>query len=122
MEKSSDDKQPLRTGLTTGACATACATAAAHYLLSSDDLSVSSHFPNPVSITLPKGKTVELCVAIEQANNTPHHASITVTTIKDAGDDPDVTHGATVFVELQLIQNVIEFAAAKGKGTATKQA
>lgn len=124
--ESSEDNQPLRTGLTTGACATACATAGAHYLLSSSTQhrqSESSLLPNPVSITLPKGKIVELNVTADftSRHGAEHDASVVVTTIKDAGDDPDVTHGATVFVVLSLLPVAdMVFAAAPGVGTVTK--
>ncbi len=116
----------LRTGLTTGSCATACCVAAAMNLLAEQS-------PDIVSITLPsrkdirhenlvEGKTVEL--SIEQYDVTD--TGVRVSTIKDAGDDPDVTHGATVFVELSLKNedkdkgNDVEFVAAQGVGTVTR--
>ncbi len=108
-QESSEDNKPLRTGLTTGTCATACAIAAAHYLLANTQLTVAS-------VTLPKGKTVELTVSIDAINQ-----NVVASTIKDAGDDPDATHGARVFVELTLRPNpTITFAAAKGVGTITR--
>ncbi len=75
----------LRPGWTTGACATAATTAAYTALLTGD-------FPDPVSITLPKGQTPAFALAVEEL--TPQGASAGV--VKDAGDDPDVTHGALV--------------------------
>ncbi|MGS2717421.1 cobalt-precorrin-5B (C(1))-methyltransferase [Eionea flava] len=124
--ESSEDNKPLRTGLTTGACATACATAGAHYLLSASAQHPQGNapqLPNPVSITLPKGKTVELNVAADftRRDGAKDDVSVVVTTVKDAGDDPDVTHGATVFVALRLLPAAdIVFAAAEGVGTVTK--
>ena len=59
--ESSENKQPLRTGLTTGTCATACAVAAAEYLFSSQRLPV-------VHVVLPKGKTVALTVSIDKTS------------------------------------------------------
>jgi cobalt-precorrin-5B (C1)-methyltransferase len=134
-KESSEDKQPLRTGLTTGTCATACAVAGAHYLLSASDECLPPHSrsdsapysPQQVSITLPKtksiGKTVEL--TIEQYHrclSTQGKPCVTTSTIKDAGDDPDATHGAAVFVELQLTSTRgITFVAAKGVGTVTRE-
>ena len=42
-------------------------------------------------------------------------------TIKDAGDDPDVTHGATVYVELRLTDEPgVRFKPAAGVGTVTR--
>lgn len=108
-QESSEGSKPLRTGLTTGTCATACVVAAAEYLL-------ANHQPNTISVTLPKGKTVELCVSIDMTE-----PSVIASTVKDAGDDPDVTHGARVFVELKLLpQKNISFSAAKGVGTVTR--
>jgi len=124
-KESSEEPQPLRTGLTTGTCATACCVAAAHYLLSrfkQDKRTSRENFsPKQVSITLPKGKTVELTIETYMTvlSDTVH--SVKTTTIKDAGDDPDATHGATVFVELSLQdESDISFSAAKGVGTVTR--
>ncbi len=109
-KESSEDNKPLRTGLTTGTCAAACAVAAAEYLL-------ANHALATVSVTLSKGKTVELTVSIDRKDPT-----IVVSTIKDAGDDPDVTHGARIYVELQLIEkNAVEFNALQGVGTITRE-
>jgi len=110
-QESSEKKVVLRTGLTTGSCATACCVSGAHYLFAG----VSSKF---AEITLPKGKSVKLDITDcqEVANG------VRVSTVKDAGDDPDVTHGATVFVELELTSvGGVEFKAASGVGTVTRK-
>lgn len=109
-KESSEQTVKLKTGLTTGSCATACCVAAAHYLLAKRTLT-------QVSITLPKGKQVDLPItALSKVG-----AACRAETIKDAGDDPDVTHGATVFVELSLSNTAgIQFKAAEGVGTVTK--
>jgi cobalt-precorrin-5B (C1)-methyltransferase len=105
-----EEPKPLRSGLTTGCCATACSIAAAHLLLGQKQSSI-------VSVTLPKGKIVELTITNYQC----HDSVVRTGTIKDAGDDPDVTHGAEVFVELKLLsQQGIIFKAAKGVGTVTR--
>lgn len=102
--------KPLRSGLTTGSCATACSIAAAHALLGNKDDCI-------VSITLPKGKIVELIIKSYQLNG----EVVRTSTIKDAGDDPDVTHGAEVFVELRLTsQTDIILKAGRGVGTVTR--
>ena len=75
----------LRRGWTTGACATAATKAALTALLTGD-------FPDPVEITLPKGETPGFALAREALTGDTAMAGI----IKDAGDDPDVTHGALV--------------------------
>ena len=106
-----EEPKPLRSGLTTGCCATACSIAAAHLLLGNKQSTV-------VSVTLPKGKIVELTIKSYQSRDSVVRAC----TIKDAGDDPDVTHGAEVFVELKLIpQSEIILIAGKGVGTVTRE-
>lgn len=109
-KESSEHSKNLKTGLTTGSCATACSVACAQFLLGEKTL-------DSVSIVLPKGKQVELQIrAIE-----PLGSGCRAETIKDAGDDPDVTHGATVFVELNLSKHSgITFKAASGVGVVTK--
>jgi cobalt-precorrin-5B (C1)-methyltransferase len=77
--------RPLKRGWTTGACATAAAKAACTALLTGD-------FPDPVEIELPSGQRVSFALAVVE--RTSGYATAGV--IKDAGDDPDVTHGALV--------------------------
>ena len=109
--ESGEQKTPLRSGLTTGCCATACSIAAANYLL-------SNRQSQKVNVTLPRGQRVQL--AIDDFAWQGQQCAV-VSTIKDAGDDPDVTHGARVFVELSLMDGPgIEFAAAKGVGIITR--
>ena len=108
--ESAEKKQVLRSGLTTGCCATACCVAGAQLLLNNTRCDC-------VSVTLPRGKTVEL--NLEQCVVT--HQTARVSTLKDAGDDPDITHGATVFVELCLTKKPgITFSAASGVGTVSR--
>ena len=108
--ESSETDQPLRNGLTTGSCATACCVAAVRALLANKQ-------PASVEITLPRGEVVNLDIIDYQ----PLENGIRTRTIKDAGDDPDATHGATLFVELRLMpESGIIFKAAKGVGTVTR--
>lgn len=111
--ESSEQKQELRSGLTTGCCATACCVAAAQALLATKQ-------PAKVEVLLPRGQLVELVIeSYQQLGDTEQ--GIRTATIKDAGDDPDVTHGATVFVELRLIaEKGVFFKPAKGVGTVTR--
>lgn len=104
-----EQPRPLRTGLTTGSCATACAVASAHLLLSNKSL-------NTVSITLPKGQTVELPICDSNLQD----GVATTATIKDAGDDPDVTHGARLWVSVRLQDAGITLKAGSGVGTVTR--
>jgi cobalt-precorrin-5B (C1)-methyltransferase len=102
---------PLRRGWTTGACATAAAKAAMTALL-------TGHFPDPVSIVLPKGEKPAFPLALESLERGSARAGI----IKDAGDDPDVTHGATIIAEVVFGApgSGIVFAAGEGVGTVTR--
>lgn len=101
----------LRNGWTTGACATAATKAAFTALL-------TRSFPDPVSITLPKGETPAFALAREGFEGESAYAGI----VKDAGDDPDVTHGATVIATVTRLPpgSGIRFVAGDGVGTVTK--
>ncbi|MCG7528354.1 cobalt-precorrin-5B (C(1))-methyltransferase [Streptomyces sp. OfavH-34-F] len=100
----------LRPGWTTGACATAAATAAYTALLSGD-------FPDPVTITLPRGETPAFALAVEELSGDRATAGV----VKDAGDDPDVTHGALVRVSVRALPPGagVVFRAGPGVGTVT---
>ncbi|NED16383.1 cobalt-precorrin-5B (C(1))-methyltransferase [Streptomyces sp. SID9124] len=100
----------LRPGWTTGACATAAATAAYTALLSGD-------FPDPVTITLPRGQTPAFALAVEELAGGRATAGV----VKDAGDDPDVTHGALVRVSVRALPagSGVVFRAGPGVGTVT---
>ncbi|MBX9469011.1 MAG: cobalt-precorrin-5B (C(1))-methyltransferase [Rhizobium sp.] len=102
---------PLRKGWTTGCCATAATKAAYTALL-------TGTFPDPVSITLPKGETPAFALAREGMDGESVFAGI----VKDAGDDPDVTHGATVVSTVTRLSpgSGIRFVAGDGVGTVTK--
>jgi cobalt-precorrin-5B (C1)-methyltransferase len=101
----------LRYGWTTGACATAATTAAYTALLTGD-------FPDPVEILLPKGQRPAFALTREEL--TPERATAAV--VKDAGDDPDVTHGAVIASTVQLGApgSGVVFRAGPGVGTVTK--
>ncbi len=111
-EETAEQKTKLRSGYTTGCCATATSLAAATLLL-------AEHRNLSTVIELPRGQVVSFDLkSCEQLNTTQARASI----IKDAGDDPDATHGATVFAEVHLSsQTGIRFHAAEGVGTVTKE-
>ena len=101
----------LKRGWTTGACATAATKAAYAALL-------TGAFPDPVTITLPKGEQPAFALARERLKAGQASAAI----VKDAGDDPDVTHLALVGVTLRRAaagQGVV-FRAGPGVGTVTK--
>jgi cobalt-precorrin-5B (C1)-methyltransferase len=85
-----EEDRPLRRGWTTGACATAAAKAACAAL-------VAGEFPDPVEITLPAGQRVGFALAQSELGDGAAMAGI----VKDAGDDPDVTHGALVIATVR---------------------
>ncbi|MEV5593281.1 cobalt-precorrin-5B (C(1))-methyltransferase [Streptomyces sp. NPDC052496] len=103
----------LRHGWTTGACATAATTAAYTALLTGD-------FPDPVRITLPKGQTPAFALAAEEMAEDRAVAMAAV--VKDAGDDPDVTHGALVRATVRRLPagSGVVFKAGPGVGTVTR--
>lgn len=102
-------EQTLRRGWTTGACATAATKAALMGLW-------SGAIPERVGIVLPKGETPEFEVVDARMGDGWAEAGI----VKDAGDDPDVTHGVTVHVRVATSSGGVVFRAGPGVGTITK--
>ena len=103
--------RPLRRGWTTGACATAAAKAAFQALLTGD-------FPDPVTIRLPRGETPAFALCRSDLGEGSAVASI----IKDAGDDPDVTHQAEIVATVRHGSrgSGVSFHAGPGVGTVTR--
>ncbi|MEM9782024.1 MAG: cobalt-precorrin-5B (C(1))-methyltransferase [Pseudomonadota bacterium] len=101
----------LRHGYTTGACATAAAKAAYGALL-------GRGWINPVSIVLPRGEVV----AFDLVETAFGEGWATASVQKDAGDDPDVTHGALVRATLRPAAPGagVVFRAGEGVGMVTK--
>ena len=99
----------LKRGWTTGACATAAVKAAYTALL-------SGTFPDPVTITLPKGEQPSFALCLEEKGEGWARVGI----VKDAGDDPDVTHGATVIATVRRSGTGVTFKAGAGVGMVTK--
>lgn len=103
-------KKQLRSGYTTGACSAAAVLGAARLLR--DDCC-----PAEVWLLMPAGDRVRF--VLESCRREPDAALASV--IKDAGDDPDVTHGVEIFARLSPIPEAgIIFAAGLGVGTITK--
>ncbi|MFE7661138.1 cobalt-precorrin-5B (C(1))-methyltransferase [Streptomyces celluloflavus] len=146
----------LRPGWTTGACATAASTAAYTALLSGE-------FPDPVTITLPRGQTPAFALAVEELgpveepgpagelgpvedsgpvdelgppsepgpsglrseSGPPRRSAVRSAmagVVKDAGDDPDVTHGALIRARVRALPagSGVVFKAGPGVGTVTR--
>ena len=100
----------MRRGWTTGACAAAAARAAMEALL-------TGRFPDPVAIRLPGGERPAFPLALTEVDEGRARAGI----VKDAGDDPDVTHGALVVAEVAPGPpgSGLTFHAGAGVGTVT---
>ena len=99
---------PLRMGWTTGTCSSAAAKAAA---LALRDQVLVEH----VDVALPSGQRVSF--AVESCVFSSDHATAVV--IKDAGDDPDVTHGAALTATVSWAEDLV-LEAGVGVGTVTK--
>ncbi|SMH55889.1 cobalt-precorrin-5B (C(1))-methyltransferase [Maritimibacter sp. HL-12] len=102
-------KTELRRGWTTGACATAAVKAALLRLW-------GGAFPETVTITLPRGERPSFALADRREG--PGWAEAGV--VKDAGDDPDVTHGALILARVCEAGAGVIFRAGAGVGTVTK--
>ncbi|MCW2601463.1 MAG: cobalt-precorrin-5B ((1))-methyltransferase [Frankiales bacterium] len=99
---------PLRSGWTTGTCSAAAAKAAT--LALRDQLAVTE-----VEVALPGGQRVSFVVEECRFDN----EQATAVVVKDAGDDPDVTHGAHLTVTVSWAPELV-LEAGVGVGTVTK--
>ncbi|OEH93120.1 cobalt-precorrin-5B (C(1))-methyltransferase [Bacillus solimangrovi] len=102
--------KPLREGYTTGACATAATKAAITAL-------ITGEVQEEVTIYLPVKRfatfTIESC---ELSAN-----CVQVSIKKDAGDDPDVTHGASIVSTVQWVNETgVHLDGGEGVGRVTK--
>ncbi|WP_181704204.1 cobalt-precorrin-5B (C(1))-methyltransferase [Chthonobacter albigriseus] len=101
----------LKRGWTTGTCAAAGAKAA--YVGW-----VTGEFPDPVDVLLPGGQRPAFALA--RTERTADGASTGI--VKDAGDDPDVTHGALIWTTVgpAPLGSGVTFRAGPGVGTVTR--
>jgi cobalt-precorrin-5B (C1)-methyltransferase len=104
------DKKGLRTGFTTGACAAAAAKAAARILVrESMAWEIETTLPNHARVTF----------ALKRCERSGARATASI--IKDAGDDPDCTHGAELVAEVELrVEPGIDLRGGPGVATVTK--
>lgn len=104
------DPKGHREGFTTGACAAAAAKAAARVLIRRQLFEV-------IESTLPNGRRHTF--ALERCELTEVGALCSVR--KDAGDDPDCTHGAEIVAEVRFAsENDIVLEGGEGVATVTK--
>jgi len=99
---------PLRSGWTTGTCSSAAAKAAV--LALRDQRAVTD-----VDVALPSGQRVSFAVAACEFSA----EEATAVVVKDAGDDPDVTHGAELTVTVTWAPELV-LEAGVGVGTVTR--
>lgn len=103
-------QEMLRLGYTTGSCASAAAKAATWMLLKDEKI-------EQVKICTPKG--IELLLDIQDVLVTQEYVSCAV--IKDGGDDPDVTHGMKIYVEVsKRLEQGVYIEGGEGIGRITK--
>jgi len=101
----------LRRGWTTGTCAAAATRAAYEALL-------RHKFPGIATVTLPGGGSASFSLALEELGEGFARAGV----IKDAGDDPDVTHGALIIARVShtSLGSGVSFHAGEGVGVVTR--
>ena len=106
-----ESKEKLRTGFTTGTASAACSKAAILAI-------INQKMIDSVEVTLPKGDSIP--IKIQNCKFDKEKATCSV--IKDGGDDPDVTHGAEIVVDVSLNSNSnqIEIDGGEGVGIVTK--
>lgn len=103
-------KKELRSGYTTGACAAAATLGAALLLREGEPV-------GEVLLPMPQGGRVRFALKSCLLEDAAAVASV----IKDAGDDPDVTHGIEIFARVMRdAGETVVFVAGEGVGTITK--
>ena len=107
MDTNTKNEKKLRTGFTTGSCATASSKAGILSIINQKKI-------EQIDIILPKRSRLD--IQINSCEFTINTAKCSV--IKDGGDDPDVTHGAEIFVDVKLTDNIgrIEIDGGEGVG------
>ena len=105
------EKKNLKTGYTTGSSATAAAKAGILSIINQKKIETAD-------IILPKGSTIQ--IPIKNCDFDSKKSNCTV--IKNGGDDPDVTHGAEIVVDVEITENIdeIEICGGIGVGVVTK--
>lgn len=104
-------KENLRTGYTTGTSATAAAKAALLSIINQTKI-------ENVDVKLPNGSLIKIPIHSCEFDENGAKCSV----IKDGGDDPDVTHGAEIVVDLSFTNKTdeIEIDGGEGVGVVTK--
>lgn len=112
MEAKRPAKSRLRTGYTTGSCAAAAARAATLAIVHGE-LSAS------IETLLPNGQRIVFAIHAGDCQREQAHAVV----VKDAGDDPDCTHGAHITAHVTVLsdfQNQVVLCGGEGVGVVTQ--
>lgn len=112
-KKSPRKKRGNRKGFSTGANAAAAARAATVGL-------VTGKIPDVVECLLPDNNVVQFNIVSSQLKPNHAHAEL----IKDAGDDPDVTHNARITADVQILKqqaNIFILKGGIGVGVVTQE-
>lgn len=100
----------LRDGYTTGSCAALAAQAATRMLLTGTVVTEAS-------LTTPKG----VCLTVPVCDASVGSAQVCCAVVKDAGDDPDVTNGMSVYATVRRTDGCgVEIDGGEGVGRVTK--
>ena len=104
-------REKLKTGFTTGTSATAASKAALLSIIHQKKI-------DKIDVKLPKGNFIKIPIHSCEFDENSAQCSV----IKDGGDDPDVTHGAEIIVNLSFTDkiNEIEIDGGEGVGIVTK--
>lgn len=103
------NNKKMQFGYTTGTCAAAASKAAAATLLGEEKIEY-------IKLTTPKG--IELVLEVLDLEKGEGYVKCGVR--KDAGDDPDVTHGLVIYSKVEFAEDGIEIDGGEGVGRVTK--
>lgn len=106
-------RRGMRTGFTTGSCAAAAAQAATTYLL-------TGSVPTSATVRLPSGRDATFEVHASAVGDGPDGRWARCSVLKDAGDDPDVTHGAEIVARVWAMPHGLTLLRGSGVGTVTR--
>lgn len=114
MGKSEKERHSWKTGFTTGSCAAGAAKAACLLLKNNEHSS-------EVDISLPEGQRIKLNLNTKSFKKDNGVARVGI--IKDAGDDPDITHGLEIQATIRVLSNSgdIIIRGGHGVGVVTKK-
>lgn len=112
MGEPQKDRHSWKSGFTTGSCAAGAAKAAC--LLLRD-----KHLDSEIEIPLPEGQRLQLPIKGYETSDGNSRVGIT----KDAGDDPDITHGLEIQAVVRVVSShgTVKIRGGQGVGRVTKK-